>query len=137
MLSYTNLPSADAPLENVYAAYYAEQESGFYAGMAAACREQFIRDHTLSTRSVEVTEHLPIAVNVIGAAAHNKFLASDKKLTKFSEAIDILGRIKAKGINNVYLRYSGALEGGINEKNVHLLVGKNKKIDIFSKIYYN
>ena len=26
----------DAPLENVYAAYYAEQESGFYAGMAAA-----------------------------------------------------------------------------------------------------
>jgi len=28
--------TADAPLENVYAAYYAEQESGFYAGMAAA-----------------------------------------------------------------------------------------------------
>ena len=26
----------DAPLDNVYAAYYAEQESGFYAGMAAA-----------------------------------------------------------------------------------------------------
>lgn len=88
-----------------------------YAGMAAACREQLIRDHTLSTRSVEVTEYLPIVVNVIGAAAHNKFLASDKKLTKFSEAIDILGRIKAKGINNVYLRYTGALEGGLNEKN--------------------
>lgn len=28
--------TADAPLSNVYAAYYAEQESGFYAGMAAA-----------------------------------------------------------------------------------------------------
>jgi basic membrane protein A len=28
--------AADAALENVYAAYYAEQESGFYAGMAAA-----------------------------------------------------------------------------------------------------
>ena len=28
--------AADAPLDNVYAAYYAEQESGFYAGMAAA-----------------------------------------------------------------------------------------------------
>ncbi len=28
--------AADAPLSNVYAAYYAEQESGFYAGMAAA-----------------------------------------------------------------------------------------------------
>lgn len=28
--------NADQPLENVYAAYYAEQESGFYAGMAAA-----------------------------------------------------------------------------------------------------
>ena len=28
--------TADTALENVYAAYYAEQESGFYAGMAAA-----------------------------------------------------------------------------------------------------
>ncbi len=28
--------ATDAPLDNVYAAYYAEQESGFYAGMAAA-----------------------------------------------------------------------------------------------------
>ncbi len=28
--------AADAPLSNIYAAYYAEQESGFYAGMAAA-----------------------------------------------------------------------------------------------------
>jgi basic membrane protein A len=28
--------TADEPLDNVYAAYYAEQESGFYAGMAAA-----------------------------------------------------------------------------------------------------
>lgn len=28
--------AADAPLENVYACYYAEQESGFFAGMAAA-----------------------------------------------------------------------------------------------------
>lgn len=28
--------TADAALDNVYAAYYAEQESGFYAGMAAA-----------------------------------------------------------------------------------------------------
>ena len=87
-----------------------------YAGMAAACREQLIRDHTLSTRSVEVTEYLPVMVNVIGSAAHDKFLSTNKKLTKFSEAIDILGRIKAKGINNVYLRYTGALKGGINER---------------------
>lgn len=88
-----------------------------YAGMAAACREQLIRDHTLSNRSVEVTEYLPVVVNVIGAAAHDKFLASNKKLTEFSEAIDILGRIKAKGINNAYLRYTGALKGGVDEKN--------------------
>ncbi len=88
-----------------------------YAGMAAACREQLIRNHTLSTRSVEVTEYMPVLVNVMGAAAKDKFMASNKKLTKFSEAVDILGRIKAKGINNVYLRYSGALDGGLNEKN--------------------
>lgn len=87
-----------------------------YAGMAAACREQLIRNHTLSTRSVELTEYMPILVNVVGSAAHDSFIAFDKKLTDFNEANDILGRLKSKGINNVYLRYTGALSGGLDER---------------------
>lgn len=90
-----------------------------YAGMAAACREQLIRNHTLSTRSVELTEYLPILVNVVGSAAHDSFLASKKKLTDFNEANDILGRLKSKGVNNVYFRYTGALSGGLDERHAY------------------
>ncbi|MBQ3498608.1 MAG: hypothetical protein IJA87_05730 [Clostridia bacterium] len=90
-----------------------------YAGMAAACREQLIRNHTLSTRSVELTEYMPILVNVVGSAASDSTFAVNKKLTDFNEANDILGRLKSKGINNVYLRYTGALSGGLNEKNAY------------------
>lgn len=90
-----------------------------YAGMAAACREQLIRNHTLSTRSVELSEYMPVLVNVIGSAAHDSFMASKKKLTDFNEANDILGRLKSKGINNVYLRYTGALTGGLDERNAY------------------
>lgn len=90
-----------------------------YAGMAAACREQLIRNHTLSTRSVELTEYMPLLVNVVGSAASDSTFAVNKKLTDFNEANDILSRLKSKGINNVYLRYTGALSGGLNEKNAY------------------
>lgn len=88
-----------------------------YAGMAAACREQLVRNFTLSTRSVEVSEYMPVMVNVIGSAASDSSFATRKKLTTFTEAVDILGRMKSKGINNVYLRYSGALSGGMDNPN--------------------
>lgn len=87
-----------------------------YAGMAAACREQLIRNYTLSTRSVNVTEYMPLMVNVIGKVKKSGFLGFDKELTDYNEAIDILGRLKSKGIDNVYLRYSGALAGGVNSR---------------------
>ncbi len=88
-----------------------------YAGMAAACREQLIRNYTLSTRSVEVTEYMPLMVNVIGKVKKSGLIGFGKKLTDYNEAVDILGRLKSKGIDNVYLRYSGALSGGLNARN--------------------
>lgn len=88
-----------------------------YAGLAAACREQFVRNYTLSTGSVENSEYLPVFVNVTGRAKGDGFFAFSKTLTTFDEAQDLLTRIKSKGINNVYLRYSGAMSGGLDEKN--------------------
>ncbi len=88
-----------------------------YAGLAAACREQLVRNFTLSNGSVQETEHMPILVNVIGSAKESGFLSFSKNLTTFDEAVDLLTRIKSKGINNVYLRYSGALSGGMNPEN--------------------
>lgn len=88
-----------------------------YAGLAAACREQLVRNYTLSTGSVENSEYMPIFVNVIGRAKREGFFALPKTLTTFDEAHDLLTRIKSKGINNVYLRYSGAMSGGLEARN--------------------
>lgn len=88
-----------------------------YAGMAAACREQLIRNYTLSTRSVKVSEYMPLMVNVIGNVQKSGVIGIGKELTDYKEATDILGRLKSKGIDNVYLRYSGALSGGVNARN--------------------
>lgn len=89
-----------------------------YAGLAAACREQFVRNYTLSSTGVLSGEYMPVLVNVIGQAKKDGVFGFNKKLTTYSQAQDILNRIKSKGINNVYLRYSAALSGGFDAKNV-------------------
>ncbi len=88
-----------------------------YAGLAAACREQFVRNFTLSTSNVSEGDTIPVLVNVIGKAKKDGIFSFNKTLTSFAQAQDILNRIKSKGINNVYLRYSGALSGGLNCEN--------------------
>ncbi|MBQ2813314.1 MAG: hypothetical protein IJE63_08640, partial [Clostridia bacterium] len=89
-----------------------------YSGLAAACREQFIRNYTLSSTGLLSAEAMPVVVNVIGQAKKDGIFGFNKKLTTYSQAQDILNRIKSKGINNVYLRYSGALSGGLDAENV-------------------
>lgn len=103
-----------------------------YAGLAAACREQFIRNYTLSSTGILSAEHMPVLVNVIGIGKKDGFFRFNKKLTEYSQAQDILNRLKSKGINNVYLRYSGALSGGLNSENIlgaHLLSSLGGKQD--------
>ncbi len=89
-----------------------------YASLAAACREQLVRNFTLSTGSIADSEHLPVLINVIGRADSGEFFSLPKNLTTFDEAQDLLNRIKSKGVNNVYLRYSGALSGGLDAQNI-------------------
>lgn len=95
-----------------------------YTGMAAASREQFIREHVLSTKTVAVSEneYLPLELNVIGAAQTEMFRIGKiaptflKSYTNFEEAQDMVSRMKAKGINGINLIYKGALSGGLNQK---------------------
>ena len=89
-----------------------------YSGLAAACREQFIRNYTLSSTGLLSADSMPMVINVIGQSKKDGVFGFDKKLTTYSQAQDILNRIKSKGINNVYLRYSGALSGGLNSENI-------------------
>lgn len=82
-----------------------------YAGMASACRELLIRNGTLSTKTVTATEYLPFVLTVQGAVAKNNGHGK-KVLTNYSQTLELLKLMKAKGINNVFVRCCGVLDGG-------------------------
>ncbi len=90
-----------------------------YGGMAAACREQFMRNKRISTNTVKNEEYMPFNLSVIGASTGVsrlfKKIEAVNTLTTFEQAQDMLSRMKAKGINNVNVRFLGALNGGINQ----------------------
>lgn len=95
-----------------------------YTGMAAAAREQLIRERILSTRTVEEQEYLPLDLTVIGVSDDTLFsfkrlnLKKEKTFTDFEQALDMLTRMKSKGINSIKLRYEGALSGGTDQSSI-------------------
>ena len=72
-----------------------------YAGMAIACREQLIRDGALSNISVEQEGSLPFLLTTVGNAEIN---GKSEKLTTYAQAQDMVRQLKAKGVDNLYLR---------------------------------
>ena len=82
-------------------------------GIAAACREQFMRMEYLSTDTVQREEYLPFHLEILGAVSASK-RGFPQVWTSFDEAQDLLTRMKSKGINNIDIRYLGALSGGTN-----------------------
>lgn len=95
-----------------------------YTGMAAAAREQLIRERILSTRTAEEQEYLPLDLTVIGVSDDTLFsfkrlnLKKEKTFTDFEQALDMLTRMKSKGINSIKLRYKGALTGGTDQSSI-------------------
>ena len=93
-----------------------------YSGIAAVCREQLIRDKKLSTKTVETGDYLPFNLTAVGAIRKNIIpkipLRTTLKLTTFEQMQDMLARLKAKGVNSVFLRYKGVLSGGLNQTDV-------------------
>ena len=81
-------------------------------GIAAALREQFMRTGYLSADTVSGEEYLPFQLHVLGARSKSGFLHAAETLTTFEQAQDLLSRMKSKGINNIDVRYIGALRGG-------------------------
>ncbi len=112
--------------------------SSGYDGLAAACREQFMRTGYISVNIVEKEQYLPFNLSVIGATTavgdKLKFIETVKTLTTFEEAQDILFRAKSKGINNINVRFEGALKGGVNSSKTGsldfgLLLGGKKEFE--------
>lgn len=105
-----------------------------YAGMAIASREQLIRDGVLPNISVE-GDSLPFVFTTVGASDLN---GKKTRQTTYSQAQDMVRQLKAKGVDNVYLRYLGALSGGMNQTDLSnasfplSLGGKGDLEDLFT-----
>lgn len=95
-----------------------------YTGMAAAVREQLIRERVLSTKTYKQDEYLPMDLSVIGVSDDILFSISKLKprtarsFTSFEQSLDMLMRMKSKGINSIKLRYKGAITGGIDQSDI-------------------
>lgn len=86
-----------------------------YAGMAIACREQLIRDGLLTNSNVEGGETLPFVLTTVG---YSNLWEGSAKLTAYAQAQDMVQQLKAKGVDDIALRYIGALSGGYAQKDL-------------------
>ncbi len=94
-------------------------ENADYISMAAAAREEFIANGTLSSSPVDKNTDIPFNLTVVGADGTGV-------LTTTEQTLDILGILKGKGINNIKLNYKGLLSGGLAQKNLYTASVSNK-----------
>ncbi len=97
--------------------------SATYSDIASACREQYIRNGTLSVSSIKSAEDVPMTLELTGAYKEKRWSVKSDEFTTFSQAEDIIKRVKAKGINNLSVRYTGVFLNNSTEINP-LLGGK-------------
>ena len=81
-------------------------KSATYSGMATATRENLIRNSILSTQIFKTNENdIPLVLSLQGG-----YIDKNGKyniLSNFQSSLSLLQLLKAKGVNNIYLRYNG------------------------------
>ncbi len=85
-------------------------DNASYSEIASSCREQFIRNGSLPSADATAEENVPLYLTVTGKYKADAWRLGDVKYTTFAQALDILTRIKAKGVDNITVRYAGALK---------------------------
>lgn len=87
--------------------------SATYSGMATACRENLIRNSVLSTKTFTTDEkYIPLVLSLQGGYidGNGKYTV----LTSYEQALSLVTLLKAKGVNNIYLRYNGLYDTANN-----------------------
>lgn len=104
--------------------------SATYSGLASACRENLIRNAVLSTKTFTPTsEYIPLIVSLQGGYINEK--GKYTVLTNYEQALSLMTLLKAKGVNNIYLRYNGLYDNANNGSSADFgdfnsKLGKNK-----------
>ncbi len=92
---------------------FADTETNSYTTLALIARDAFIKKDYLSYDVSYDFGDLPFFVNVIGSKTN-----SSNPLTTFEDATEIITLLNSKGVRNVALRFSGALDGGLKGASV-------------------
>ena len=92
---------------------FADTETNSYTTLALVARDAFIKKDYLSSDVLYDFGDLPFFVNVIGSV--NGYT---KPFTTFEDATEIITLLNSKGVRNVALRFSGALDGGLKGDSV-------------------
>ena len=93
--------------------------------MATACRENLIRNSVLSTKTVDTTlNNLPMIISVQGGYKDNE--GKYHTLSTYNQTLSLMTLLKAKGVDNIYLRYNGLYDNANNGNNDDFNDFKNK-----------
>ncbi len=85
-------------------------DNASYSEIASSCREQFIRNGSLPSTNVEAHDNVPLYLTLTGAYKSSAWSPVNVEYTTFSQALDILSRVKSKGVDNITVRYNGVLK---------------------------
>ena len=111
---YTALPN------EIISQRYRFVDSGKYEDMAKAYRDYLIQNYGDSFTMNSDTE-APVVVEVVTAADKVTQIlgvptSRPLKLTTFKEAKEMMEQLKAEGLNNMSVKLSGWMNGGVNQK---------------------
>ncbi len=127
--NYTlNKVSTDFYTDDITVRYrFLSGDDANYAGMAKSYQNYLIDNGTL-TKSEETEENAPLFVDILGEIDKEKYFLgipydSSIALTSFVQASEIIQNLSDEGIDNVLAKYSGMVNGGLNQRSV-----KNVKV---------
>ncbi len=88
-------------------------KSATYSGMTTACRENLMRTGVLSTKTLSNEQtNIPLIVSVQGGFVNEK--GKYTVLSSYEQTLSLMTLLKAKGVNNIYLRYNGLYDEANN-----------------------
>ncbi len=85
-----------------------------FADLSTVCRERLVRRAILPAGTLTAASNTPFLLTAVGALNSK----SSTSYTQFSEAKEMLTILKAKGIDNLALRYVGTLTGGLLQEDI-------------------
>ena len=99
--------------------YFLEQGNADYSAMSNCYREHLAANKQLANSAL--TDKNYLVLDLIGAVSIEKYVMGIKMpvitaLTTYNDVVDIVKELKAKGVENIIINYSGAADGGIGNE---------------------